>query len=570
MNTTRYAEPIVILGSALVVTTAAGLGLVVGLVGDDRLATAAVLAVGYGLLGLPLCGLSAWSAWHGRDSLVRRCRLGYRGVAREAVDLARWFRSELLDPDEKRALLCLIVIGAGVRGYFLAQPMRFDEAKTFLETVAQAWPELLAYHDPNNHLLHSILARLTTDVLGSHPASLRLVAAIAGMASIPAVFVLARVLTGTGGAGLVAAALMTVHPHMLLVDTMARGYSLKVLLVLVSSVLCFRWREGSSLRLAVLLALCLGLGCLVMPSFLMPAIGLLAWAGLNPRTFDRNARSVEVLRFSACVALTILFTVALYTPTIVASMGVEGLFGNRWVSPIPFNEFLRLMPAHGRDTLARFVRDVPVILVFVGGASALFGFVRLLRRGRVAAALLFPCILVAGLVVVAGKSAVPFSRTWTYLIPLTLVLVDCGLGLPSRRLVRRTVVVAAALSAALLVSHDTIAKYPDTGDFTEARVVAQFLKERLRPDDLVISDVPAVMPLRFYLWYLEAPGLDPGASPTAPRLINSRTPWAADFPRRRYYVIKKSRYSIRDLTEQPATLLFEVGDAAVYAGAESR
>jgi len=61
------------------------------------------------------------------------------------------------------ALLIIAAIGAVLRLALLDQPMRYDEAYTFIVYASQPLGQaLVTYSAPNNHLFHTLLVHLTT------------------------------------------------------------------------------------------------------------------------------------------------------------------------------------------------------------------------------------------------------------------------------------------------------------------------------------------------------------------------------------------------------------------------
>jgi hypothetical protein len=53
-------------------------------------------------------------------------------------------------------LLCITLVGAVVWIWFLNQPMRQDEAQTYLSFVAQGVDRLSHYQASNNHVVHTL------------------------------------------------------------------------------------------------------------------------------------------------------------------------------------------------------------------------------------------------------------------------------------------------------------------------------------------------------------------------------------------------------------------------------
>ena len=110
----------------------------------------------------------------------------------------------------------------------------------------------------------------------------------------------------------------------------------------------------------------------------------------------------------------------------------------------------------------------------------------------------------------------------------------------------------AAIYGVFLISTNTIASYPDTGSFPEAPIVADYLKPIVDEDDRVYARPPADWPTFFYLWYYDVAESEAGkdvASGTA------------------FLVVKKSRYSVHDMTQGPVIKLLELGDMQLYQAA---
>jgi len=80
---------------------------------------------------------------------------------------------KVLKNEEKIHLCAFIVIlgiAVAVRLAFLYQPMRYDEALTFMTYASKPiWHGLSLYSSPNNHLFHTLLVHITCLLLGNQP-----------------------------------------------------------------------------------------------------------------------------------------------------------------------------------------------------------------------------------------------------------------------------------------------------------------------------------------------------------------------------------------------------------------
>ena len=146
-------------------------------------------------------------------------------IADLRLALATWVRPAGDNWRNHRGLLAAMALGLVLRGYFLAEPLRYDEAYTFMEYVNQGWGRLFWYSAPNNHVLHTVLVKLAVLIWDGHPAVIRFPAFLAGVAGIPLAYWFCRRLVSER-AGRCAAVGMAVMPYLILYGAIARGYSL--------------------------------------------------------------------------------------------------------------------------------------------------------------------------------------------------------------------------------------------------------------------------------------------------------------------------------------------------------
>ena len=158
------------------------------------------------------------------------------------------------------------------------------------------------------------------------------------------------------------------------------------------------------------------------------------------------------------------------------------------------------------------------------------------------------------------KHAIPFPRTWIFLIPVALILANAGwahcvetLSDKTQRRFNRGIVFGGACYAVFLISTNAIVKYPDTGTFPEATRIAGYLKPLLEDGDKVHARVPADYPTYFYLWYY-------GASDFMADEDDSDD-------RTKFVVVQKSNYLRENMVAEPVVKLIDLADAAVFQSA---
>jgi hypothetical protein len=152
----------------------------------------------------------------------------------------------------------LTLIAALLRLVGLDRPLWYDEIVTLVDFVRQPLIDLLTQPaHANNHPLYSVIAQLSVVSFGEHAWSLRLPAVIAGVASIPATYVLGVEVTSRREAFL-GAAFLTVSYHHIWFSQNARGYTAISLWTILATFMLLRalargdmrWWIGHGLMLA--------------------------------------------------------------------------------------------------------------------------------------------------------------------------------------------------------------------------------------------------------------------------------------------------------------------------------
>lgn len=110
------------------------------------------------------------------------------------------------------------VVGVALRIYYSNQPMRSDEGATYYYFVSGPLYRSFIYLEPNNHVLHTLLARISIGIFGNQAYILRLPAVLSGLICLPLIFSVSQKIIGKKS-GYTAMALMAVYPVIILFDT---------------------------------------------------------------------------------------------------------------------------------------------------------------------------------------------------------------------------------------------------------------------------------------------------------------------------------------------------------------
>ena len=520
----------------------------------QRAGVLAALLFGY---GSALVALAIWS----QVLCSSGTSLGAQ-ICRYAGDVCVLIRNVLFDAVRRAFrsggdvawLAVVLCLGVAVRAYFLSQPMRYDESNTFLHFVNGDISLLFFYPFPNNHVLHTILVKLSTWVFGAHPSTIRFPAFFAGIASIPLMFCLARALFRESSAAFATVA-MAIFPYLILYSTMARGYTLVVFFTLTLIFVGALTAEKPSIAASAVLSVIAALGLLTIPSMAFAVAGVYLWLTclllINGNKLPRILREFVI----PCAIMTVALTAVFYTPVILVSKGLDTLLANEYVAAQPSEVFFRQLYPHLALTLSDFFRDVPSPVLVVFLALMAIGAYSAAQRSDWAVLLLLPSALAACAFLLLFKHAIPYPRTWIFLLPLMLILADGGwahcvetLSHGIQKRLHRGIVFAGACYGVWLISANAIVQYPDTGTFPDAARIVRYLKPLMKEGDKVRASIPADYPLYFYLWYYNLRGFRGEAEPDQTE----------------FFVVQKSNYRFESKIDEPVVKLVAVADAAVY------
>ena len=415
---------------------------------------------------------------------------------------------------EWAAIALITLLAVLVRWASLFQPMRYDEAATWIDYASQPLAKALSdYRFPNNHLFHTLLVHLSAALLGDRPWALRLPAFIAGVLVVPLVWAVGRALYAQS-AGLIAAALAATSASLVLYSTNARGYTILCCLTLGAALIAVRLPRRENTAGWALLALCGILGVWTIPVMLYPLGGIALWLWAEARSSDTVIPPpIMAQRLLWTMVAMICGATLLYLPVIVRS-GLALVVGNRFVRPQSRSSFFTALPAFYQSVWTDWTRGWPgwlAALVAIGIVVA-----TLLRgaRARRSVSLSGAAIVAATLLLVAN-GRIPYVRVWLYLLPLALIAAGGGLTLAWRMIAASagalrgalagrialgaTLVVIASGGALGTVGSRIVWSADDTGVFPSARLTAAELLVRSRPGDRVIATAPSDLPLAYYL-----------------------------------------------------------------------
>jgi hypothetical protein len=407
------------------------------------------------------------------------------------------------------ALLVAVLAGAALRIAYLNQPMRYDEAHSYLAYASQPLRLVVAdYTEPNNHVLHSVLVHLTTQFGGSAPWAIRIPALIAGVMMLPLTYVAALALFGRA-TSIASVLLVAVSSQLIFYSTNARGYTMLGAAFLTLLLLAERARRDDNVAAWSLMIPVAALALWTLPSAVFPIGAVLLWLGICAAIGDcRAPRRVALGRLTLVAVSAGLLTLALYAPVIRYS-GWRALMSPPDVLRV--NGLSKLVVGLGslawrwsRDA----AQDIPLwgVILIVGGIAVALAPPRRPNRARI------PPLVIAlawSLVLVLFTRAIPPTRVWLFLIPLVLMTAADGFVRAGEVLNRRRQHVGEAAAIALTaliamltfrnqLAAQSISEMDDTGTLRDAAGLAAYLAPRLTPGDRVLYLRPPDPLLQYY------------------------------------------------------------------------
>jgi hypothetical protein len=361
---------------------------------------------------------------------------------------------------------------------YLNRVMFCDEANTLYVYSQDLARALLSYATPNNHMLHSALLWLVTNLAGTSAPVVRFIALAGAMLSVALMFRVAGKIAGLRAA---------VAASVFLITTLAfadfainaRGYTLSVALTLLLIDRLFLtknvWTRGYRYSL---LLICFAL-ILLLPSMLMLIAAGGVWVLWRARAQRRY--------------LSLL-------PPMIVGVGVAGIF---YVPSFMQGLFSQHINEFGENDLLVLLRlwleqtfSTPVIgLIFA--ASCVAGAIVLVRRYPRARAILVTVLAVTALVAVVQLLVLHklfFARNYLFLVAPVALLAGIGFSAFARRW-------TLPLMALVLVASVIPLRALD-GDYLEKQVVA-LVEQNVGEHDQILCGPCFNAPVQHYLLHNE-------------------------------------------------------------------
>lgn len=419
---------------------------------------------------------------------------------------ARLLRKDILIP---AAVLTLLAILARV--IYLNDPMEHDEAYSFV--IFAKLPLRLAvadYHFPNNHLLNTLLTHLSQQLFGNDPWVVRLPAFIAGVALVPAGYLLARQLYDRT-AGWLAGAALAAAPVLVSYATNGRGYSMLALCSVLVIILAVDQTRRSNLFYWTLAAVISALGFYALPVFLMPFCIVLVWlnlCGLNPRVISPELRSSWFFRLAYFTGLSLVVAALLYLPVFRYS-GVSSVVANPYVETLSWREFWPTFGSRLEDIAVEWSHRTPLIAVLFAALGLALSVILHRRISRTVVSTQLSAVIAISIILLVQRPN-PWAKIWQFLFPLLLIWSAGGLAgglavlqsrIKSKFSLQKGGAVLAVLALTVTAGVNTYNDHPglrsQPGSVEQAAI---YLSSHMNADDIVVVAPIDDAPLWYYFY----------------------------------------------------------------------
>jgi hypothetical protein len=403
----------------------------------------------------------------------------------------------------------IIILGTFFRYAYLWRPMGHDEAYTFMAFASRGLRiSITDYHLPNNHVFHTILVNLAYQLLGDSPAVIRLPAFLAGILIIPATYLTGRIFYNSN-VGLVGASIVASLPVLIDYSTTARGYPIITLFALLIVTLAAYVKDHRNMLAWGLLVIFSSLGLYTNPTMIYPIGMAYTWLLLSILIHNVSVtyRSKYYLYLLFSSLSIIIIALILYLPIILNS-GLRSVIGNDVIEALSWSDFIQSIEPRIRNTWLEWNRALPssISIIAIIGLIASFFVPKVPKNRRMP--LILAGILWIGTALVVQRVA-PWPRIWLFLLPFFVIWISAGIiglfELAFKRFSRGDSLMKGLIGILIVLPlySGLMRNYPQYDQKLhskgEVEVVADYLKDNLQSDDVVVVTSPDTIVLKYYL-----------------------------------------------------------------------
>ena len=371
-----------------------------------------------------------------------------------SIKAVRWFLAALLAVNLYRAM---------------AQPVTPGEAWNYDRFIAPDWTESLSRFDVNNHVLNTLLVRISTARFHLTELSMRLPSLLTGVFYLWVVFRMTRRWFGGGLPFLAVIGLLTLNPMVIDALSEARGYGMALAAWMWAFELMLESEQSFSLTKLNLSIMCLGLSVAAALAFAAPAVALLvvflAWSW--PQTKPH------------AVTFTLIFLLTLFVLLVIPLNHAE--WKTLGVGATSLRQTINELTALSLGTSSTLVGAGARVALAVLAVAAVAATVRYWRQpDRALATLSGTALALTLLVLIAAHRWLhtPFPRQGAiYLIPMSVLSLTAVI---LKRKYKTAQIAFLVFSALILVRYIAVfpfGAYAMGSRFSGGRTLAKILRK---------------------------------------------------------------------------------------------
>ncbi len=433
---------------------------------------------------------------------------GPKGFRRDLVDTLSKLNKRT-SAGHKRMLLLLILAGTVLRVVPLFAAVTYAEALAYIRYEHGSWLAILTDRSiMENHILHTLLVKLSTVLFGVSAVSVRLPDLVAGVLCMPLFYIFVRAMFNRYIA-LMAVALVAGSGPLIEVSALSEGYAVIWLFFMMALLLGRHLIKSNDLFTALLLGVVNALGMWVDPSMIHVTVLVYTWLAVYLGGKYNSSLASRMYRWAASLLVFALVTLLLYAPVIIAH-GIGQAFAHSVAGEQRGWEILQQTHQDSAFALWIYFNDAAAWPVSLLGFIGIVVAVYLSARYRA----LVLGLLVGAIPLCILQAMVPPPKVWTY----ALFLLHLGSAIALFYLLKyvqeqffpkfskRLRTALAALAMLLLMAglgmpgiEEHRERFPDAGD------AARKLHRLMGPADVVIAEHPWDAPLQFELIAADTP-----------------------------------------------------------------
>jgi 4-amino-4-deoxy-L-arabinose transferase-like glycosyltransferase len=429
--------------------------------------------------------------------------------------------SEAVRKEEKMhlyALFIILITAFVVRLFFLFQPIRYDEAFTFINFASKPlYRGLSDYSYPNNHLFHTLLVHISHLMFGNQPWILRLPVFCAGILTVAASYIVMRIFFDKYTA-LLTAGFVASSPVLILYSTNARGYMVLCLIFLMLCALATYLIQTGDKAAWFMFALLSALGFYTIPIMLYPFGIVVMWLCLSIIYQKKQVnRTLFIRGLISTVICTIIVTFLLYVPVFIVS-GFESIGVNRFVVSKSWSYYVAQFFPYLTSVWKHWNKDIPIGISLLCVVGVIIGLLFRKRMTFFRVPLVLAAVLWC-LPLLTLQRVMPPDRVWLFLLPLYFGCASVGMSCcihhitskiacPVRYKSALCLLVPVVLS--LWLSYNCIQRRSvyysrETGTLRDAEQITLFMKGYLKTGDKIVAVCPSDSPLNYYFTEYDVP-----------------------------------------------------------------